>query len=45
VAIIDTIKFRNILMQGEIAEEASAEEFVAGLNESLEDIAGDLATK
>ena len=45
MAIIDTLKFRNILVDGEIAEEEPAREFVGALDESLEEITGNLATK
>ncbi len=45
MAIIDTLRFRNILVDGEIAEEEPAREFVGALDESLEEITGNLATK
>ena len=45
MAIIDTLRFRNILVNGKIAEEAPAEEFVAALDDTLGDLTGDLATR
>ncbi len=36
MAIIDKLKFRNILVNGDIAEEAPAEEFVTALDETFE---------
>ena len=45
MAIIDTLRFRNILVNGDIPEEAPAEELVVALDETLEDLSGDLATK
>lgn len=45
MAIIDTLRFRNILVDGDIAEETPAQEFVTALDESLEDITDGLATK
>ncbi|MCY3568896.1 MAG: hypothetical protein OXH38_09740 [Chloroflexi bacterium] len=45
MAIIDTLRFRNILVDGDIAEEAPAQEFVAALDETFEDVTGDLANK
>ena len=43
--VIDTLKFRNILVNGKIAEEAPADELVEALDETFEDVTGDLATK
>ena len=45
MAIIDTLRFRNILVNGDIAEEAPAEEFVAALDETFEEVTSNLATK
>ncbi len=45
MAIIDTLRFRNILVNGDIAEEEPAQQLVTALDESLDDIAGNLATK
>ena len=45
MAIIDTLRFRNILVNGEIAEETPAQEFVTALDETFEDVTGPLATK
>ncbi len=45
MAIIDTLRFRNILVNGNIAEEAPAEEFEAALDESFEEATFNLATK
>lgn len=44
MAIIDTLKFRNILVNGKIAEEAPAEQLVAALDETFEEVTGNLAT-
>ena len=44
MAIIDKLKFRNILVNGDIAEEAPAEEFVAALDETFEEQLSGLAT-
>ena len=45
MAIIDTLKFRNILVNGNIAEEAPAEQLVVALDETFEEVTGNLATK
>ncbi len=45
MAIIDKLKFRNILVNGDIAEEAPAEEFVAALDETFEEQLSGLVTK
>ena len=45
MAIIDTLRFRNTLVDGEIAEEEAAQEFVTVLDETFEDVTGNLATK
>ena len=45
MAIIDTLKFRNILVNGNIAEEAPAEQLVTALDETFEEVTGNLATK
>ena len=45
MAIIDTLKFRNILVNGKIAEEAPAEQLVTALDETFEEVTGNLATK
>ena len=45
MAIIDTLRFRNILVNGKIAEDEPAQEFVNALDEALEDVVGNLATK
>lgn len=44
-AIIDTLRFRNILVDGRIAEEAPAEELVSALDEAFEEATGELATR
>ena len=45
MAIIDKLKFRNILVNGDIAEEAPAEEFVTALDETFEEQLSNLVTK
>ena len=45
MAIIDTLRFRNIMVDGEIASEEAAQEFVVALDETFEDATGELATK
>ena len=45
MAIIDKLKFRNILVNGDIAEEAPAEAFVAALDETFEEQIPGLAAK
>ena len=45
MAIIDTLKFRNILVNGKIAEEAPAEQLVTALDETLQEQLEGVATK
>ena len=45
MAIIDTLRFRNILVNGDIAEEEAAQEFVTALDETFEEQLDGLATK
>ncbi len=45
MAIIDTLRFRNIMVDGEIASEEAAQEFVVALDETFEDATGHLSTK
>ena len=45
MAIIDTLRFRNILVDGRIAEEAPAEELVSALDEAFEEQLAGVATK
>ena len=45
MAIIDTLRFRNILVDGKIADEAPAQEFVTALDEAFEEHISGLATK
>ena len=37
MAIIDTLRFRNIMVDGEITSEEAAQEFVVALEETFED--------
>ncbi len=45
MAIIDTLRFRNILVNGGIADEAPAQELVTALDEAFEEAVDGLATK
>ncbi len=45
MSIIDTLRFRNILVEGEIADEAPAEALVSALDESFAEVTAELATK
>lgn len=45
MAFIDTLKFRNIPVNGKIAEEAPAEELVQALDDTFAEQLEDVATK
>ena len=45
MSIIDTLRFRNILVNGDVAEEAVAQELVTALDETFEEQLDGLATK
>ena len=45
MTIIDTLKFRNILVDGKIAEEEPAQQFVTALDEAFEEQLEGVATK
>ena len=45
MAIIDTLKFRNILVGGKIADEAPAEELVQALDDTFTEQLQDVVTK
>ena len=45
MSIIDTLRFRNILVNGDVAEEEVAQELVTALDETFEDATQELATK
>ncbi len=45
MAIIDTLKFRNILVNGDVANEDVAQEFAVALDEAFEDTTSELASK
>ena len=45
MAIIDALRSRNMLVDGDIAETAPAEALVAAPDEAFEDVAGSLATR
>lgn len=45
MAIIDTLKFRNILVNGKIAEEGPAEELVQALDDAFTEQLDDVVTK
>ena len=46
MAIIDTLRFRNILVEGEVADGAKRrEELVTALDESFAEVTAELATK
>ncbi len=45
MAIIDTLRFRNILVDGDIAEEAPAQQFVTALDDTFEEQLEGVATK
>ena len=44
MAIINTLRFRNILVNGKVAEEEPAQEFVNALDEAFEEATDELAT-
>ncbi len=45
MAIIDTLRFRNILVNGNFAEEGPVNELVEALEETFQDVVSPLATK
>ncbi len=45
MAIIDTLRFRNILVDGEIADEEPAQELVTALDETFDEALDGLTTK